>query len=75
MTAVDIRKSVITILIMPADKQAHSGDAVAAPANIYLHLCCRGEQLDSCWMAVSVVLDIGERILQSGDLHLSCFLS
>lgn len=67
MTAVDIRKSVIRILIMPTDKQAHSGDVIVTPANIYLHLCCQGEQLDSCWMTVSVVLDIGELILQSSD--------
>lgn len=58
MTTVDIRKNVIRILIMPTDKQAHSGDIIVTPLNIYLHLCFQGEQLYSCCMDVLVVLDI-----------------
>lgn len=66
MTTVDIRKAVIRILIMPTDKQAHSGDIIVTTLNIYLHLRFQGQQLYS-WMDVSVVLDIVKLILQSSD--------
>lgn len=55
MTTVDIRKAVIRILIMPIDKQAHSGDIIVTSLNIYLHLRFQGQQLYSCCMDVSAV--------------------